>query len=373
MKKHYFLGTAARFTKKDRVFMRRGHGKHQDLTNLYNFLHDEYNGGQVIVTINGRSAITAGLKYYLQDYLGIKEGEVIINGFTCYAVVQGVKAAGFTPIFADINKKTLNFTLETLTKALTPKTRALIVQNTLGNMVNIQEIKNFCKKHGLVLIEDLAHCTGRLYTNGKEAGKVGDLTVFSFGKEKTIDVVSGGAVVFRDSKFPPVLTPQKQLSSWEKFQIRMYPTIGNIYRILSYIKLNSLFMGLMLKLKWVVKSADAKIDYKNKTLSNFQAKMALVQLKNRQKNNHAPIREFYLVKERDTVLQKLKKAGYFFDGFWYERPVSPERYYKKVHFPEEKCPIAVEVSQKIINFPTHYKKNELELARHIIKDYLEIK
>ncbi len=371
MKRHYFLGTAAGFSKKWRIRMRKEHGSDKDLANLATYLCDEYGGKQAIVTINGRSAIAAGLSYYLRDYLGQQSGEVIINGFTCYAVVQGVKAAGFNPIYADIDKKTLNFTTETLAKVVTRNTQAIIVQNTLGNMVDMKSIEKFCREHNLLLIEDLAHCTGRVYPDGREAGKVGKIVVFSFGKEKSIDVINGGAVVFRDQNFQPVSEPKNQNVGREEFRARIYPTIGAIYRALSYVGLSSVFMRLMLKLKWVVKAADAEVDYTNKTIGNFQAKLALSQLKNRQKLGMKPIREFYLVNNRSEVMQKLRRAGYYFGGFWYERPVSPERYYKKVRFPEKTCPIAVEVSQKIINFPTYYSEKILEPARKIIKEYLE--
>ena len=66
----------------------------------------------------------------------------------------------------------------------------------------------------------------------------------------------------------------------------------------------------------------------------------------------------------------LKKSGFYFDGFWYEKPVSPERYYSKVNFPEVECPVATEVAAQIINFPTYYKKSELEKAVKNIKPYL---
>lgn len=372
MRKHYFLGTAAKFNKSERIEMRKGVGTPQDLENLQEYLDTEFDG-KTIITINGRSAIAAGLKYYLHDFLDIKDGEVIINGFTCFAVVQGVKAAGFTPVFADIEKETLNFTTDSLEKVLTTKTRAVIVQNTLGNMLDIKKIERFCKKHGLILIEDLAHCTGRFYPDGREAGKVGELVMFSFGKEKSIDTINGGAVVFRDEKFSPMPLLERKSQSKAEFRARIYPTIGAIYRALSYVKLNSVFMRLMLKIGWVVKSADAEVDYIKETLSNFQAKIALSQLKNRQKIGQKPLREFYFVNNRKLVLEKLKKAGYFFDGFWYERPVSPERYYKKVRFPEKTCPTAVAVSKSIINFPTNYSKKDLARAREIVKNCLEEK
>ncbi len=371
MKKHYFLGTAADFSKEERIKMRKGHGAKQDSLALHDYLCREYGGKQTLITRNGRSAIAAGLTYYLKDFLGQKDGEIIINGFTCYAVVQGIEAAGFTPVYADISKKDLNFTIETLEKVVTKKTRAVMVQNTFGNMVDIVEIKKFCKKHSLILIEDLAHCVGRVYPDGREAGTVGELAVFSFGKEKSIDTINGGAVVFRDAKMPLPPELQGEAVNDEEFRARIYPTIGMFYRALSYVKLNSLFMSLMLKIGWVKKSADADVDFKENKLSNFQAKVALERLKKRHEIGKKPLREFYLVRYRDEVLKKFHKAGYYFDGFWYERPVSPERYYKKVHFDEKKCPVAVEVSQKIVNIPTYYSKKELEKAHQIVKEYLD--
>ena len=69
-------------------------------------------------------------------------------------------------------------------------------------------------------------------------------------------------------------------------------------------------------------------------------------------------------------MRKLQEAGYYFGGFWYERPVSPERYYKKTHFPEKDCPEAVKIAEQIINFPTYYADEELKPAREIVKPYL---
>ena len=83
-----------------------------------------------------------------------------------------------------------------------------------------------------------------------------------------------------------------------------------------------------------------------------------------------PLREFYLVKNRDAVLKELQEQGYYFGGFWYERPVSPERYYKRVQFPEKDCPVATEVAREIVNFPNYYTSKELAPARRIVEKYL---
>lgn len=128
-------------------------------------------------------------------------------------------------------------------------------------------------------------------------------------------------------------------------------------------------MRMFVRLHFVEKSADNKLDL-TRRCTKWQAKLALEQLKSLKKSGEPPIRDFYLVRDREEVLQKLKKAGYHFDGFWYEKPVSPERYYKKVHFPEKECPVATEVAAQIINFPKYYKKSDLDEAFKIIKPYL---
>ena len=129
-------------------------------------------------------------------------------------------------------------------------------------------------------------------------------------------------------------------------------------------------MRCLVKIHWVEKSADNKLDLERK-IAKFEAKLALKQLKDLKKSGEGPLREFALVKDREELLKKLASAGYYFGGFWYERPVSPERYYKKVHFPEDKCSVAVEVAEKIINLPTYYSKEDLAPARKIIAEYME--
>ena len=124
-------------------------------------------------------------------------------------------------------------------------------------------------------------------------------------------------------------------------------------------------MRLLLSLHWVEKSADNRLDLRRK-ISPFEAKLALKQLSELKKSGEPPLRKFYLLDNRDEILRELKKNGYYFDGFWYERPVSPERYYKEVHFPEDRCPVATKVAQEIVNLPTYYTEQSLAEAKKII-------
>ena len=363
MARHYFLGLAA--GRKGSFKQLFAHGTQKDCVKLVNYLKKKY-GGEVILTKNGRSALALALKAHF-NY----GDRVIVNGFTCYAVYEAIRAAGLTPVWADIEKETLNFDLGQLEKLYKENLdiKAIIVQNSLGNPVDISAVEKFAKKHDLLIIEDLAHSAGIKYANGREAGTVGAATVLSFGKDKSIDTISGGAVILRKAIKNSIKTPNRRPRVSDTLRARFYPLFGAICRGLSYVCLGGPLMRLLVKIHFVEKSADNKLDL-NCKINKFEAKLALEKIKNLNRQSKKPLREFYLVDNRKEVLNNLRKAGYFFDGLWYERPVSPERYYKKVHFPEEDCPVAMEVSQRIINLPTYYTKKDLAKAHEIIKEHL---
>lgn len=360
MKKLYFLGLAANYSRKERLKHTFAIGSKKDVENLKDYLVKRYSGTRAIVTKNGRSALALALRANFE-----RGSRIIVNGFTCYAVVEAVKAAGMEPVFADIDKETLNFNTKTL-KAVLPA-EGIIIQNTLGNPVDIKSIENFANENNLKIIEDLAHCTGVKYEDGREAGTVGAATALSFGKDKSIDTISGGAVIFRD-KAPKFAEPRMNPRLADKFRERFYPLFGAISRGLTRLHLGGVFMKFLVFTHQVQRSADNKLEM-NRKISKFEAKLALSQLQSL--SDEGPIRNFFLVKDREELLKKLREAGYYFDGFWYEKPVSPARYYDKVGFPEDSCPVAVEVAKKIVNVPTFYTEEELEPALKIINKYVE--
>ena len=388
--KHYFLGMAVRYSGGEWLRHLFTVGRRHDSDELTRYLGQRYSG-KAMLCKNGRSALALALKAYFEP-----GDAVIVNGFTCYAVYEAVKAAGLKPVFVDISKDDLNFDFKALENifrtgpaaassptsskdsagvphaaspvCVTP--RGIIIQNTLGNPVDIKAVEKFAREHDLIIIEDLAHCAGAKYSDGREAGTVGAACALSFGKDKSIDTVSGGAVVLRDPCKHEIKAPSKTPKPSDHLRTRFYPMFGAMARGLTYVGLGGIWMRLLVKIHWVEKSADNKLDLERR-ISKFEARLALKQLQRLKRTGEPVLREFCLVRDRDELLQKLQKKGYYFGGFWYERPVSPERYYKKVHFPETECPNAVYVAEHIINLPDYYSRRDLTPARKIIKEYLE--
>lgn len=406
--RHYFLGMAANYGGSEWARHTFTWGRKRDCNLLRRYLSNHYKG-EAILCKNGRSALALALKAYFEP------GDMIlINGFTCYAVYEAVRAAKLVPVFVDVTKRDLNFDIDALEDVLStgdrtwgspmghsrdmeedartgpvdsalsshdgrersgPRkdwscVRGIIIQNTFGNPTDIKSIERFAKKHNLTIVEDLAHSAGIKYKDGREAGTVGAAAVWSWGKDKSIDTISGGAVVLRDPCKHEIKAPSKAPRPSDHLRARFYPTFGAICRGLSYLRLGGIVMRGLVKIHWVERSADSKLDFERRP-SKFEAKLALEQMKRFRRNGEPPIRDFCYVHNRAEVLKKLQKKGYYFAGFWYEKPISPERYYKKVHFPEDECPNAIWAAEHIINLPNYYTRRDLTLAQKIIKEYLE--
>ena len=358
-----FLGQASTYTARDvirQLFMK---GTNKDIDELRTYLAQRYQvpEGQTYLTINGRSAITLALKALVPE-----GSDVIINGFTCFAVTEAVRAAGCHEIYADIERETLNFGVKTLAKLKNnSKIKAIIIQNTLGIPVDIEAILKFAHKNKLVVIEDMAHCVGMHYENGREIGTVSDAAAFTFGKGKQIDATTGGALVLPKKPLQTIDAPTKSPKKSDNLRARIYPLLATMGRFCSRLHFGNPYYGLMIRLGAIVRANDVGVQLETR-LASWQARRVLELFK---KLDDTPIRKHYLVKNRAEVLKKLRKNGYFFNEIWFDVPVAPVRYYKQANFDEKACPTAVKVAQEIINLPAYYPEADLKRAYEIIEEY----
>lgn len=144
----------------------------------------------VTLTNSGSSANLLALSSLL-----IKKGsEVITTACSFPTTVNPIIQNNCVPVFVDVDLKTKNAIVPQIKKAITKKTKAIILAHTLGNPFNIREIKKIAKKNKLWLIEDTCDALGSTY-NGKLAGTYGDIATFSFYPAHQITMGEGGAVI----------------------------------------------------------------------------------------------------------------------------------------------------------------------------------
>jgi perosamine synthetase len=140
---------------------------------------------------------TAGLHLALLT-LNIGEGdEVIVPSFAFVAVANTVLQAGATPVFVEIDPFTLNLDPAAVERAVTPRTRAILVVHTFGVPAEMDALLGIARHHRLALIEDACEAIGAQF-DGRRAGSFGDLAILGFYPNKQITTGEGGAVLARD-------------------------------------------------------------------------------------------------------------------------------------------------------------------------------
>lgn len=126
--------------------------------------------------------------------LGVGSGdEVIVSDFSFPASANVVEDLGAVPVFADVDLSTFNMLPSELEKKISPRTKAVIFVDALGNPTGVTEIKAICEKHGIPLIEDAA-CAMGSSENGRRCGSIADMTCYSFHPRKLISTGEGGAI-----------------------------------------------------------------------------------------------------------------------------------------------------------------------------------
>lgn len=124
--------------------------------------------------------------------------EVIVPDLTWVASASPITYVGAKPIFADIDPDSWCITASAIERCITPRTKAVVVVDLLGNMPEWDDILTVCQKYSLRIIEDAAEGIGATY-RGIPAGRFGDVSVFSFNATKLIMSGQGGAFCTRDS------------------------------------------------------------------------------------------------------------------------------------------------------------------------------
>jgi perosamine synthetase len=127
--------------------------------------------------------------------IGIGPGdEVIVPTLTYVASVNTIVHTGATPVFVDCVESTWQVDPSAIERAVTPRTKAVMVVHLYGASCDMEAISRICTEYGLLLIEDCAEALGTLY-RGKHVGTFGDVSTFSFFGNKTITTGEGGMVV----------------------------------------------------------------------------------------------------------------------------------------------------------------------------------
>ena len=194
-------------------------------------------GYDVSLFASGREALLALLRA-----LDLPSGsEVIVQGFTCVVVPNAIKAAGLRPVYADIDRETLNLTPETVAAAASPITRVVICQHTFGIPAPTEALRAQCDAQGWILIEDCAHVLPD-HDGPTDILRFSDHAICSFGRDKAISGIGGGAALSRHpetaNRLRTIEQKAPETSFWSVVRLLEYPgRMAHIVRPLTGIRL----------------------------------------------------------------------------------------------------------------------------------------
>ncbi len=125
--------------------------------------------------------------------------EVIVPSFAFVSTVNAMVLRGAVPVFVDVQPDTLNIDPAEVRRALSPKTRAVVLVHYAGMAADLSRLVEMTQEAGVSLIEDAAHAIGGRYY-GKSLGTFGRLGAFSFHESKNIHCGEGGALWVNDDE-----------------------------------------------------------------------------------------------------------------------------------------------------------------------------
>jgi dTDP-4-amino-4,6-dideoxygalactose transaminase len=145
------------------------------------------------------NSATAALHLALEA-LGVGRGdEVIVPTWTFASSAEVVAYLGATPVLVDVDARTLNLDVDTVVRAITPRTKAVIAVHIAGRPLKIEDLVAALDPLGIPVVEDAAHSfPSRIGEAGRFAGTIGRIGAFSFYATKTITTGEGGMLVTDD-------------------------------------------------------------------------------------------------------------------------------------------------------------------------------
>jgi dTDP-4-amino-4,6-dideoxygalactose transaminase len=155
-----------------------------------------YCGAQFCIGVgNGTDALHLALRA-----AGIGRGdEVITVSHTFIATIEAIELVGARPVLVDIDPRTFNIAPESIERAITPRTKAIIPVHLYGRLADMDVVLEIASRRQLIVIEDASQSQGAIDARGRRAGSLGHLGCFSFYYAKNLGAYGeAGAITTSD-------------------------------------------------------------------------------------------------------------------------------------------------------------------------------
>lgn len=328
--------------------------------NLENFLQVKH----VIPVGNGTDALQIALMA-----LGLKPGdEVITPTFTFIATAEVVALLGLTPVVVDVDYGTFNISVDSIKKAITPKTKAIVPVHLFGQNVNMEAILEIAKEYNLFVVEDACQSIGSVFTfsDGRkfQSGTMGDIGCTSFFPSKNLGCFGDGGALFTNND---ELAAKMRAIANHGMQVRYYHDFVGINSRLDSIQA----AVLDVKLKYLndyCAARKAAADYYNKA---FSISDKLITPEHSSFSSH--VYHQYTLKlngvDRGALIKYLNEKGVP-AMIYYPVPLHLQKAYQDPRYKAGDFPVAERLCDCVLSLPMHTELSEEQLE-HITKSVLE--
>lgn len=310
----------------------------------------------VIPVGNGTDALQIALMA-----LDLKPGdEVITPTFTFIATAEVVALLGLTPVVVDVDFDTFNINIESLKKAITPKTKAIVPVHLFGQNADMESILEIAKTHNLFVIEDACQSIGSVYTfaDGKKAqsGCMGEIGCTSFFPSKNLGCYGDGGAIFTNND---ELAAKMKAIANHGMVVRYYHDFVGVNSRLDSIQAAVLEVKLKYLDQYIANRQAAAAYYDNA----FSASEKLI-IPSRNINSTHVFHQYTLklVDVDRAELQKHLEAKGIPAMIYYPVPLHLQKAYQDARYQPGDFPVAEKLSDCVLSLPMHTELTEDQLA-----------
>lgn len=301
----------------------------------------------VIPVGNGTDALMIALMG-----LGLQPGdEVITPTFTFIATAEVAAVLHLTPVLVDVDKDTFNMTAEAVSKAITPRTKAIVPVHLFGQCAEMEGIMQIAKEKGIYVVEDACQAINATYTfsDGKteKAGCIGQIGCTSFFPSKNLGCYGDGGAIFTNDD---ELASKMRALANHGMVVRYHHDMIGVNSRLDSIQAAVLDAKLPHLDEYTHRRQEAAAYYDKGFADNEHIKIPA-----RSKQSEHVFHQYTLQiidKDRDKLREQLQEKG-IPAMIYYPIPIHLQKAFANLQYKEGDFPNAEQLARTVLSLPMH--------------------
>ena len=275
--------------------------------------------------------------------LGVGHGhEVIVPANSFIATALAVTSVGSTPVFADADPGSLLIELDSVKRALSKKTKAVIPVHLYGQPVPMDGLMDFCRKKGLFVVEDACQAHGASI-GIKNCGALGTLGAFSFYPGKNLGAFGDGGMITTDS--PSLNEKLRLLRNYGSVVKYKHPVIGFNTR-LDALQAAILDVKLSHLRRW-----NAQREILARRYDAHLGTLPEIRLLPRRKDHHSAHHLYVVRLDRRKALRDFLALRGIGTGIHYPVPIHRQGAYRGLRQKTDRFPVCEKEAKRVLSLP----------------------